>query len=662
MYKLKNHNIIVKIPLFLLSIMFLVSTCFSGELNWNALKFLNKWVNTAEKNLEINGAKWKAVVKNLYSNSLEQADLLKMSPMLTSVKGTTNSLNDTYLCTLKDNDIINILYKSNDTFRKNLKNASSNFAKPSKNDMVNSCWILMGCVLSWRDSTKIVDTVSYCELIVNDYYVNQYRDNYNSSSLTKWNEWSDAFWNKSLKDSSYDILYDVYVLAKILFDSPQEPEETLFYEMPDVSTTVNNIDTYPEIYEYVVNAVKDRFSPYVEVETPENEWDWQWCENTQTDPEDDEWDGWIHVNWNFDSDFSTYSYTTEGRDWYEFLGDNCIDWFTIEWYSWNTYTVTVPNTGAGNWDDWWDDDNTWGDEGGDPWECQWGNTTPWWTNPSPSTDPDDMNDFFNDNPEFSWDEESISCFSSCNSIPCTATSCDRLACYAQCLCLSYESPSIEPTVISWFLVDNVVVPWLPSIFKIKFCLQPVQDGKPSKSKKVSNLETIIKEINTVIQNLRNSWELMLNKKTREYADASLQKNDFSKQLTFSIDGYSKSTKSTTSEKEAKENQIKINTSLMENILWFEKDPTVDGAWRDKYVVKWWKVDWWSISQSQIEVSMAYSYVDSSKLVSSLQSEHLTDMWFKVSEFLDANLNFWISVRESLISINNVAEALLNKKQ
>ena len=182
MYKLKNHNIIVKIPLFLLSIMFLVSTCFSGELNWNALKFLNKWVNTAEKNLEINGAKWKAVVKNLYSNSLEQADLLKMSPMLTSVKGTTNSLNDTYLCTLKDNDIINILYKSNDTFRKNLKNASSNFAKPSKNDMVNSCWILMGCVLSWRDSTKIVDTVSYCELIVNDYYVNQYRDNYNSSS------------------------------------------------------------------------------------------------------------------------------------------------------------------------------------------------------------------------------------------------------------------------------------------------------------------------------------------------------------------------------------------------------------------------------------------------------------------------------------------------
>ena len=97
MYKLKKNSMkIVKIPLFLVSILFLISACFSGELNLTPLNFLNKWVSTAEKNLEINGAKWKAVVKNLYSNSLEQADLLKMSPMLTSVKGTTNSLNDTY--------------------------------------------------------------------------------------------------------------------------------------------------------------------------------------------------------------------------------------------------------------------------------------------------------------------------------------------------------------------------------------------------------------------------------------------------------------------------------------------------------------------------------------------------------------------------------------
>jgi hypothetical protein len=38
-----------------------------------------------------------------------------------------------------------------------------------------------------------------------------------------------------LSDSSYDILNDINVLSKILFDSVEEPTEVLFYEMPTVS-------------------------------------------------------------------------------------------------------------------------------------------------------------------------------------------------------------------------------------------------------------------------------------------------------------------------------------------------------------------------------------------------------------------------------------------
>ena len=239
----------------------------------------------------------------------------------------------------------------------------------------------------------------------------------------------------------------------------------------------------------------------------------------------------------------------------------------------------------------------------------------------------------------------------------------ELACYTQCLCFSYESPSIEPQNVSWFLVNNVVTPWLPSALKIKFCLQPVQDGTVTTSKKTYNLETIINEIYTVIQNLRNSWQLMLNKKTKEYLDAGFQKNDFSKQISFSIDSFSKVPESKKSEKQEKEDQVNLNISLMENILWFEQDPTVESAWRDKYVIKWWKQAWWSIStsQSDTQVSTISSYIDQSAFVSSLQSEHLTDMWFQLSEFLYGNLNFWMSVKDSFVSINNVAKALLDKK-
>ena len=43
----------------------------------------------------------------------------------------------------------------------------------------------MRCVLTGHDSTKIADTVSYCEMIVNDFYLNKYKDSYDSSALTK---------------------------------------------------------------------------------------------------------------------------------------------------------------------------------------------------------------------------------------------------------------------------------------------------------------------------------------------------------------------------------------------------------------------------------------------------------------------------------------------
>lgn len=668
MYKLKNHSIkIVKIFLFFVAISSLIPTCFAWEYDLSPKNFLNKQVDNLGKYIERNSAKWSAIVENLYDNSLQQADLLKMSPMLTSVKGTTTALNDRYLCNLKDDDVINILFEYNDDFRRNLKNASSNFTQPTKNDMVESCWILNVCMMNSlpnqngdaEDKAKLADAISYCEMVVNDCYINSYRQSYDSVSLTKWNEWMDAFWNHSLKDSSYDILNDVYVLARILFDSPQEPEETLFYEMPDVSTTSNHPETYVNAREDIKKAWKNRFKHGFETDDGEEWWSW-WDDDTWNTWDGDwDWDPSPQVYWDFDPDFSEFTYTTEGRDSYEFLGDNCIDEFVIDWYDATTQTVTIggENPPTPWWGWWW---------GGWWWGWWWWG---WWggspTNPS---DPgsqwwgwDNPNNPTNNNQTPSWETGEDSCFDACKDVPCTASSCDRLACYMSCLCISYESPEIGSRAISWIFVDNVMTPAMWSIFRLEFCLQPVEDGTVSKSTKVDNLESTMKEIYTVIQNLRNSWQLMLNKKTKEYLDAGFQKNNFSKQITASINGYSKSPTSATTEKQEKEKQINLNTSLMETLLGFEKYTTVWSAWRNKYIIKWWTKDNWSISASQETPSMADSQIDNKVVVSSLQWEHMSDMSFETSEFLYENLNFWMSVRESLVSIDNVADALLKKK-
>jgi hypothetical protein len=58
-----------------------------------------------------------------------------------------------------------------------------------------------------------------------------------------------------LDDSSYDIMSDVHVLSKILFEGANQPQETLFYKMPTVD--------YSSVPDYSpVSMEVDWFSPY----------------------------------------------------------------------------------------------------------------------------------------------------------------------------------------------------------------------------------------------------------------------------------------------------------------------------------------------------------------------------------------------------------------
>ena len=63
-------------------------------------------------------------MKDLYNESLEKVQLWEVNPMIEAVKKTTKALNDNYLCNLKDDDLVNILYRENNEFKKNIKNLS----------------------------------------------------------------------------------------------------------------------------------------------------------------------------------------------------------------------------------------------------------------------------------------------------------------------------------------------------------------------------------------------------------------------------------------------------------------------------------------------------------------------------------------------------------
>ena len=655
--KSKKIKVFLKILICIVSVFFPLFNSFSLDLK--LFNFLSNWVDKVEKNIEINEASWQPIIENLYTYSLEQVQYEILSPVLESLKQTTIALNDEFLCNITDKDLMNILYKSNDEFKNNLKGVSNSFEIPTKDDMVNSCSKLTSCVANKNASSKIVNALSYCKLIVNNYYMNTYRSRSNISSLDNGNKWSDAFWNKSLDDSSYDILYDIYLLAKIMFDEAEEPVDVLFYEMPVIrNSSTNNTPN--------VVVENDRFSPYniIIQQTWWNSWENEWSL----------WGGWVWegnasweqmwVNWVIDDDFGmfvdeTIVYEVDGSDWYSFLWSDCITWFEIQWYSWYIYTSTVstyvslypdnPTEAANiiindinnlscnhNWicEDARESHTT----------CDDCLSSSWWV-----SYPDEMTEFFNNNTGFLSDPQVVRCFSSCGSTPCTATSCDRLACYAKCLCLSYESPFYDPMEHHW----------LDRVFKLKFCIVPVQDHKVVTTKKVYNLASIVNEINNVIQNLRNSGELMLNKKTREFLQAWFR-NVKANSVSFSQDSYAKMPTSKPSEKQEMEDQINLNTSMMENILWFESTITNNWAWRNKYVVKWWRDLSWSLIFLE-EQTGGYVEVDNDLLVSSLQTEYVSNVKNELSKFLEWNLNFWIAVKDSFDSLYVTANNLFEKR-
>jgi hypothetical protein len=72
----------------------------------------------------------------------------------------------------------------------------------------------------------------------------------------------------------------------------------------------------------------------------------------------------------------------------------------------------------------------------------------------------------------------------------------------------YESPTFNPD-------KN---PGLTSIFKIKFCVAPVMENNISNSKTVYNIAAIFTEIYNVLQNLRNSGQMAVHVKTKEFLD------------------------------------------------------------------------------------------------------------------------------------------------
>ena len=465
-----------------------------------------------------------------------------------------------------------------------------------------------------------------------------------------------------MDDSSYDIMNDIYWLAKILFQDVDKPIETLFYKMPSVD--YNSMHEEPKM-----NMDIDWFSPYNNYTTTSN--------NTWNQP-----DSVSLVSWNV-----TIASTSFGE-----VIDDDIKFFVES----INFDVSNPDTviGGNQCVSWFEYQSSWSksslssQELMTPWEylsgvlediakvscnndgiCQsWETTTcsdciNEWGNP----DFEEIQSMLNNaaeqsNGQIDPEDPVLWCFQKCQTLPCNAINCDKLTCYAKCACKTYDSPMFDP----------ITNPWLTSIFKIKFCIIPVMDNKISKNKTVYNIASIFSEIYGVIQNLRNSGQMSINVKTKEFLDTSKKDNKFGEQLSFTMNSTTKSVVMNKSELTKTEEQVEFNTSLMESVLWFSKDPGLENE-KNKYVV----MD--SPCEYKVKKQIAENPDQKTKLLENCKQESSMDISLQdldlesvlkdqqvvllsseFDNFLMKNRDFWLEVQTMFVSFSEVAKALSKK--
>ena len=550
---------------------------------------LDKMYDNYKRNSELDALNGKAIVDDIYDKSLENIKHDQMVPMLEAVDKTVISLNKRHsdeasssVCSLNKQDVINILYFSNVEFKRDLKNNLMWFKKPQKDAMWKSCNKLNVCIYKpkWWQLKNTVTLNNACQDETNKAFIEYYLNSYYMQTVEWWNKGSNLFWNSTLEDSAYDIMDDVSNLAKILFQNASKPVESRFYKMPKV-----DYQAIPE--DDVIYGDIDWFSPFNSVSSTSQTWNdesmsyeimlWSaWKTIPGTASLDDFLDEDIiaFVEWiNFDIWWNTDSVV---------WGNACITGIDFEWAVW-----------YGSWIDWDEILAPWEYLSGLLWDLEQiscnndGVYQDWESQDCPDasaasssgvSDVSQIEALLNaatqqSGSNFDEDGSVLWCFQKCDSVPCNATSCDKILCYAKCSCLLYESPTFNPSI----------TPGLTSVFKIKFCVVPVMENNLSTKKTVYNIAAIFTEIYKVLQDLRNSGQMAVNVKTKEFLDNWLKENNFGEQLSFSINSSVKPSFPQTSELTQIQEQLDLNTSRMEWILWFAKDPWLEQE-KNKYLV------------------------------------------------------------------------------
>lgn len=490
----------------------------------------------------------KASVNNLYSKALK---LVKDNEVVSSTQAFL-AMGEYYdTCpAIEKVDIINVLYKSNSSFATVFEQLFGSSAKAPKKSAIDesyqkffACKNITNPLVSHYDSLNAEINKLYYEI-----YITEYRQ----QTLNQENFGSDFFWNGTLDDSDFDVLYDINQVGKILFEDVQESPEILFYRLPSVAWWMSSSLFDQWSYQaWSVTVPSSSSEPEDEVPPPpvtspplQNTWN---QENITFVDDTTWWNDWVTRTWSalevvdvpsdiHDEDIQEFIASTYDDVWWAawalLLGNQCLsedvvelpeeepeELMTPEAYieSINAFINNANITSVVN-----DVLTKRAQE-----ELE---NTPWLPEPWDPSYPSAVGNIYAEQ-AFGETAAEGTCEYSCNGLPLDEQAQCQLSCAKSCIqqCdgLWLSDKAICISDCTCFMVAWPTGPWrekVEDMFRIKFCKVPVQNKKSEKRTKVFSIQAIFQEISDVLQWLRDSGQMVKFSETKEFLDGTIKIN------------------------------------------------------------------------------------------------------------------------------------------
>ena len=560
---------------------------FSIDLTREIASEFQKYYNNGYTDEYLNVPYSSVFSKDPYNDSLKNMEGMSKQLKISWVQNVENAL-ENYNCSISQEKIWAMLYYFVPEFRTEIARMlklelwdmdSKDFVY-SENEIYDYCLEYFSCFENnYKDPSKITagsaaNPMTSCKEFFEKYYEEWEYNEKRFQNLQLSQLWVDKYWNSTTDDGSYDIMMDLWVIGKLLFEEAVAPITPVFYNLPLFSNSKNSLKNK------WVSSSSSNGSDLVGGRTGgwwASERGGWWVILNSNDWIIQRWDwlnGWVSV-------VGVDDVIPIPVPWW-------FDWFSMEWWydelvEW-LWSYGFKNNSSYFWSLCKEEDSVQEPEIEDDF-TNYVNQISTWRDLSKLTDDEyeDLIDYMLDsvdkyttlpdskeeeikrivwNNDYSMATNEVWLDKVANEIKNCRKSCEWLrldqkaSCMLMCACWEIKAPIFNPEI----------TPWLWSIFMIRFCTIPAVDTRFALWwRKIFSIEEWAKEIFGVTDKLSREWKLWIRTQQNNFLDSTTKNIKIKDTVSFtmSVEWVDISKKFSTQSDQYKGKMMKSNNDILQ---------------------------------------------------------------------------------------------------